>query len=103
MKYCFIVKLFEKWRSALPPPPVTRLIWATHLGILATQLGVSPRVKAPNPDGTQGGAAWVALWRAFPQTQGISFLSRSPKLHDFWPVFLMLFSPINTALLLILF
>jgi hypothetical protein len=55
LKYCFIVELFEKWRSALPPPPVSRLIWATHLGVLATQLGVSPRVKAPNPDATQGG------------------------------------------------
>jgi len=78
LKYCFIVELFEKWRSALLPPPVTRLILVTHLGVLATQLGVSPRVKAPNPDATQGGMAWVALWWAFPDTQRLSFLSRSP-------------------------
>jgi hypothetical protein len=58
LKYCFIVELFEKWRSALPPPPVARFSWATHLGVLATQLGVSPRVKAPNPDATQGGG-WL--------------------------------------------
>jgi hypothetical protein len=38
LKYCLIVELFEKWRSALPPPPVARLIWATHFGVLATQL-----------------------------------------------------------------
>ena len=35
LKYCFIVELSEKWRSVLPPPPVARLIWATHLGVLA--------------------------------------------------------------------
>jgi hypothetical protein len=46
LKYCFIVELFEKWRSALPPPPVALFSWATHLG-------VSPRVKVPNPDATQ--------------------------------------------------
>jgi len=78
LKCCFLVELFEKWRSVLPLPPVARLTWATHLGILATQLGVSPRVKAPNPDATQGGMAWVALWWAFSDTQRLSFLSRSP-------------------------
>jgi hypothetical protein len=81
LKNCFIVELFEKLRFALPPPPpVACLILATHLADLATQLGVSPRVKAPNPGATQGGGgmAWVALWRAFPQTQGISFFSCSP-------------------------
>jgi len=57
LKYCFIVELFEKWRSALPPP--ARLIWATHFGVLATQLGVSPHVKASNPDTTQGGGGWL--------------------------------------------
>jgi hypothetical protein len=59
LKYCFIVELFEKWCSALPPPPVARFSWPTHLGVLATQLGVSPRVKAPNPDVTQGGGGWL--------------------------------------------
>jgi hypothetical protein len=80
LKYCFTVELFEKWRSGLPPLPVARSIWASHLGILATQLGVSPHVKAPNPDATQGGegVAWIALWRAFPDTQRFGFLSHSP-------------------------
>jgi hypothetical protein len=32
----------------------------------------------------------------------IVFLPRSPYLHDFWPVFWMLYSPPNTALLLVL-
>jgi hypothetical protein len=36
-------------------------------------------------------------------TTGISFLTISPKLLDIWPIFLLVFSPIKTALLLILF
>ena len=66
LKYCFLVELFEKWCSALPPPPVTRLTWATHLGILATQLGVSPRVKAPNPDAAQGEGGLGSPLAGFP-------------------------------------
>jgi hypothetical protein len=104
LKYCFIVELLEKWRSALPPPPVASFNWATHLGVSATQLGVSSRVcQFQTPHGGGGGVNWVPLWRAFPQTQRISFLPRSPYLHDFWPVFLMIFSPINTTPLFILF
>ncbi len=33
LKYCLIVELFEMWRSALPPSPVARFSWATHLGV----------------------------------------------------------------------
>ena len=75
LKYCFIVELFEKWRSVIPPPPVARSIWASHLGILATQLGVSPRVKAPNPDATPGGGGGGlgSPLAGFSQTQGIIF------------------------------
>jgi hypothetical protein len=102
LKYCFIVELFEKWRSAIPPSPSRAFQLGYSFGRLATQLGVSPRAKTPNPDTRGGGVAWVALWRAFPQTQRISFMPRSPYLHDFWSVFLI-FSPINTAHLLILF
>jgi hypothetical protein len=40
--------------------------------------------------------AWVTLWRAFPQTQ-ISFLMISPYLLDICPVFLLVFSPLETA------
>jgi hypothetical protein len=67
LKYCFIVELFEKWRSVLPPPPVARSIWASHLDVLVTQLGVSPRVKAPNPDATQGGGGVVSWVAGFPR------------------------------------
>jgi hypothetical protein len=62
------------------PPPLWRLILATHLGVWRLNL-VFPHVgESPNLGATQGGGgvAWVALSRAFPQTQGISFLSRSP-------------------------
>ncbi len=57
LKYCFIVELFEKWRSVLPPPSHEFQL-GDSFGSLATQLGVSPRVKAPNPDTTQGGGGW---------------------------------------------
>ncbi len=59
-------------------PPLQRLILAAH-GILATQFGVSPRVGvAKSRRRTGGGVAWFAFSRAFPQTQGISFLALSP-------------------------
>ncbi len=54
LKYCFIVELFEKWRSVLPPSPSREFKLGDSSG-MATQLGVSPRVKAPNPDTTRGG------------------------------------------------
>jgi hypothetical protein len=41
--------------------------------------------------------AWVALWRAFLHTMKYSFLMISPKLHDFSPFFLSIFSPLGTA------
>jgi hypothetical protein len=43
------------------------------------------------------GVVWVALWRAFPQTRKYSFLMISPKLLDFSPFFLLIFSPLGTA------
>ncbi len=54
LKYCLIVELFEKWCSALPPSLSRSFQLGVSLGRLASQLGVSPRVKAPNPDATQG-------------------------------------------------
>jgi hypothetical protein len=47
--------------------------------------------------------AWVAIWRAFPQTQKLGFLMISPYLLDFCPVFLLIFSPLETADFLMLF
>jgi hypothetical protein len=55
LKYCFMVELFEKWRSALPPSPSRAFQLGNSFGSLATQLGVSPRAKAPNLDATRGG------------------------------------------------
>jgi hypothetical protein len=46
--------------------------------------------------------AWVAPAGFSPNT-GISFLMISPKLLDVCPLFLLVFSPIKTADLLILF
>ncbi len=54
LKYCFIVELFEKWRSALPPSPSRAFQLGNSFGCLATQLSFCPRVKAPNPDATRG-------------------------------------------------
>jgi hypothetical protein len=62
-----------------PPPPLWCLILAAHFGVLATPFGVSPRVGVAKSRCLTGGVAWVALSRAFPKTQGISFLSLSPN------------------------
>ena len=78
LKYCFIVELFEKWRSAPPLPqlrvPFGRLTWAFWRLNLAFLHVLKRQIQTPH----RGRVAWVALWRAFPQTQRISFLSRSP-------------------------
>ncbi len=46
--------------------------------------------------------AWVALWQAFHQTRKYSFLMISPKLLDFSPFSLLIFSPLGTADFLLL-
>jgi hypothetical protein len=103
LKYCFIVELFEKWQN-FPPPPLRRLILATRFGVLATQFGVSPCVRVAKSRRRAGGRGGLGshLTGFFPNTK-ISFLAISPKLLDIWPFFLLVFSPIKTALLLILF
>jgi hypothetical protein len=90
LKCCFIVELFEKWRFLLPPSHTRAPHSGDSFGCLVVQLATLHVGESPNSGATQG-VAWVALSRAFPQTQGISFLSRSPSLHDIWPVFLMLY------------
>jgi len=65
--------------AEVPPPPLRRLILVVRFGVLATQFGVSPCVGVANSRRHKGGGvAWVALSRAFPQTQEISFLALSP-------------------------
>jgi hypothetical protein len=58
LKYCFIVELFEKWRSALPPPPVARFSWVTHLGVWRLNLAflhvLRRQILTP-----QGGGGWL--------------------------------------------
>jgi hypothetical protein len=49
------------------------------------------------------GVAWVALCRAFPQTQKLDFLMNPPYLLDFCPVFLLIFSPLETEDFFMLF
>ncbi len=57
-----------------PPPLLRRLILATRFGVLATQFGFSPCVRVANSRRhVGGGEAWVALWRAFSQTQVLVF------------------------------
>ncbi len=72
LKCCFIVELFEKWRFLLPPSHT----WAPHsgdsFGCLVIQLATLHVGESPNLGAIQG-VAWVALLRAFPQTQGIIF------------------------------
>jgi hypothetical protein len=49
-----------------------------------------------------GGAGLGCHLAGFPPTQGnIVFFSRSPLLHHISPIFLLLYSPLDTALLLV--
>jgi hypothetical protein len=101
-KYYFVIKLL---RIALFLPP--SLFSASQFGgwipRSASQYRVSPRVNSGNLDAVRWGVAWVALWQDFPQTQKLVFLMISPNLLDICPVFLLVFSPLETADLLILF
>ncbi len=68
LKYCF-ASLLSYMKSGVlrsPIPPVASFRWSTHLGVLATQLGISPRVKAPNPDREGGGGGLGSPLAGFP-------------------------------------
>jgi hypothetical protein len=75
---------------------------APHFGYSFWRLSAweSPNLVATRGGG--GGIAWVALSRAFPKHNEYICLPRSPYLHDFSLIFWMLYSPFNTALLLVL-
>ncbi len=96
--HCWII---WKWQNCLPSPPRGTSFWWPILSFWPLNLAFPHVGESPNLP--HRGVACVALLRAFPQKQGISFLSLSPWLNDIWPVFLMLYSAIKTALLLILF
>jgi hypothetical protein len=95
LKYCLVVELFEKWQISPTPQSCDR--WRTIL--------VTPHMRGAT-FGCHSGGGGVCLGcplAGFPQTQGnILFLPRSPYLHDFLLMFLILYSPLETALLLVL-
>jgi hypothetical protein len=70
LKYCFLVELFASQSRV----SLGRLIWAFRRLNLAFLHVLKRQIQTPH----RGRVAWVALWRAFPQTQRISFLPRSP-------------------------
>jgi hypothetical protein len=66
-------------------------------------LAFSPRVKVAGFRHRAEGGGLGSPLVGFPPDTGISFLMISSKLLDICPVFLLVFSPIKTADLLILF
>ncbi len=76
----------------LPPPP--------HSGDSFWRFG-DPICRLSTWEG--GGESWVVLSWASPKHKEYSFLPRSPYLHDILLMFLMLYSPLDAALLLMLF
>jgi hypothetical protein len=66
-------------------------------------LAFSPRVKVARFRHSAVGGGLGSPPVVFSLNTGISFVMISPKLLDIWPVFLLVFSPIKTAHLLILF
>jgi hypothetical protein len=102
-KYYFVIKLLKK-RSIFPPLPFSPLLNAAG-GFRAprSNSAFSPRVKAAESGrGVVGGGLGSPLAGFLPNTK-INFLMISPKLFDICPVFLLVFSPLETADLLILF
>jgi hypothetical protein len=99
LKYCLVVDLFEKWRISLPPLPQSRDWWQT---ILAGHFGDSLRGRRHfwPPLGGGGGVCLGCPLAGFPQTQG-NIVFRV-VLHDFSLMLLMLYSPLDSAHLLVL-
>jgi hypothetical protein len=79
LKYYFIVELFEKWHSALPPPAVVRFSWATHLGIWRLNLAflhvLKRQIQRPHRGG--GGGLGSPLAGFPPITKNYFFASFS--------------------------
>jgi hypothetical protein len=102
-KYYFVIKLLKK-RGFFPPLPFSpRLNPAGGFRAPWPNLAFSPRVKAAESGrDVVGGGLGSPLAGFLPNTE-ISFLMISPKLLDICPVFLLVFSPVKTADLFILF
>ncbi len=67
--HCWVI-----WKVAEspPPPPLRCLILATRFGDSIWRFSTCESRQFQAPCGG-GGVAWVALWRAFPQTQELVF------------------------------
>jgi hypothetical protein len=88
--------------SPPPPPTLRRLNRAAWFGAWQLNLMFSPSVKVAKSRRRAGGS-WVALWRAFPQTQELVFWRFLRSNLTSGPFSCWYFLPIKTALLLILF
>ncbi len=106
LKYCLVVELFEKWRICPSPPPPAppgwHLILATHLAFWLLDLA-TPHVGGAR-FGRHSGGRWLGLPSPglSPKYKQYSFLPHSPYLHEFLLMLLMLYSPLDMALLLVL-
>ncbi len=91
--------------TVFPPLPfLRRLNRAGGFGAWRLNLAFSPRVKVARFRRSAGGRGGLgSSLPGFSPNTGISFLMISPKLLDICPIFLLVFSPIKTADLLILF
>jgi hypothetical protein len=69
LKYYLIVELFEKWRSALPPPPVACFSWATHLGVWRLNLAFLHVLKRQILTPHRGGGLGSPLADFHPNTK----------------------------------
>jgi hypothetical protein len=97
-KYYFIIKLLRN--AVFPPPPLPfspRLNPAGGFRAPRPNLAFSPPVKAAESRrGVVGGGLGIPIAGFLPNTE-IRFLMISPKLLDICPVFLLVFSPLETA------
>ncbi len=99
-----IAPLLSYLKSAESPPLSGVLFWRPDLASWWLNLAFSPRVRVAKSRRHAGGGGGLGSPLAgFSPNTGINFLTISLKLLDIWPVFLLIFSPIKTALLLILF
>jgi hypothetical protein len=99
-KYYFIIKLL---RIALFFPPLPFSPRLNSVWIPRPNIAFSPRVKAAESGRGGVGGGMGSPLAGFPPNTEISFLMISPNLLDICPVFLLVFSPLQTADFLILF
>ena len=101
--YYFVIKLLRIALFFSPLPFSLRLNPKGGFRVPRPNIAFSPRVKAAvSRHGVVGGGLGSPLAGFFPNTE-ISFLMISPNLLDICPVFLLVFSPLETVNLLILF